>query len=145
MTRKNEMMAFVTIEDLYGSLEMLVFPKILREYSPVLNEESIVAAKGRVSFGDEDEPKFLCESIVPINTAASKEKTLYICIPERNGENLAVLSGFLMKYHGNSPVIIKFADSGKVMKAPEHLRCSLSSPLFSELSEFFGAENVIIK
>lgn len=148
MTRKNEMMAFVTIEDLYGSMETLIFPKVLRSYSTILQEENIVVMTGQVSFSDEDEPKLLCNSVELIDNIKNdhdKDKKLYICIPTRSNEYLAKLSGFLMKYHGENPVIIKFADNGQVMKAPKNLWCNLSDAAVYELSDFFGKENIIIK
>ena len=50
-------MAFVQIEDLYGGIEMLVFPKVLAEFGHLLKEGSVVQLKGRVSAREEEEPK----------------------------------------------------------------------------------------
>ena len=58
-------MAFVQIEDLYGGIEMLVFPKVLAEFGHLLKEGSVVQLKGRVSAREEEEPKIICEQVLP--------------------------------------------------------------------------------
>jgi len=144
MTRKNEMMAFITIGDIYGSMDSLVFPKVMRSYNSLLQEGNIIFIKGRVSFSDEDEPKILCESVQSIDDIKNKEN-LYILLPSRNNETLGALSAILKKHSGKSAVIIKFADTKKAMKAPENLWVDISDGLTDELRSKFGNENIVVK
>jgi len=63
MTKSNNLMAFVTLEDLHGSMELIVFPKILTRYSELIVEDNIVLVKGRLSMKEEEVPKVICEEI----------------------------------------------------------------------------------
>ena len=63
MTKSNNLMAFVTLEDLHGSMELIVFPKILSQYSDLIVEDNIVLVKGRISIKEEEMPKVICEEI----------------------------------------------------------------------------------
>ena len=60
-TKSGSNMAFVTLEDIYGSMEALVFPKVLERYSDLLSAGSAVKAHGRISFTEEKDPKLVCE------------------------------------------------------------------------------------
>ena len=61
VTRSGSAMAFVTLEDMYGSMEALVFPKVLEKYGDLFAPGGSVWAHGRISFTEEKDPKFICE------------------------------------------------------------------------------------
>jgi DNA polymerase-3 subunit alpha len=65
-TRSNNLMAFVTLEDLYGSMEVIVFPTDLNKYGAMLTEENAVFIDGRISMKEEEQPKIICETVRPI-------------------------------------------------------------------------------
>jgi DNA polymerase-3 subunit alpha len=65
-TRKNDLMAFVDLEDLYGSIEVIVFPQLLQKYNDVLNEDGIVVIKGTLSIKEEEEAKLIAREIKDI-------------------------------------------------------------------------------
>ena len=50
-------MAFVTLEDLYGSMELIIVPTVLNRYKPLLTSENAVIADGRISMKEENCPK----------------------------------------------------------------------------------------
>ncbi len=81
MTKNHTMMAFVTVEDLYGSFELLIFPKIYERISASLQPEQIVVVKGRLSLREDDTPKILPDDVQPIeaflayNDTAGKNPT----------------------------------------------------------------------
>ena len=60
-TKSGANMAFVTLEDIYGSMEALVFPKVLERYNDLLTPGGAVKAHGRISFTEEKDPKLICE------------------------------------------------------------------------------------
>jgi len=66
-TRNNAMMAFVTLEDMSGIMELIVFPKVYERYSELLVVDSIVVIKGRLSLKEDDTPKIIFESLTPIS------------------------------------------------------------------------------
>lgn len=71
-TRSNNLMAFITLEDMYGSMEIIVFPTVLNKYGALLTEENAVFIDGRISMKEEEQPKIICETVRPI-----KKKEIY--------------------------------------------------------------------
>lgn len=65
-TKRNELMAFITVEDLYGSIDMVVFPNVLKKYQNLLNEDSIILVKGKTSVRGDDDVSFIANSIKDI-------------------------------------------------------------------------------
>ena len=65
-TKRNEIMAFITLEDLYGTIEVVVFPQTLKKFNILLNDDSIILIKGAISI-DDDEAKLIARDIKDIN------------------------------------------------------------------------------
>ena len=65
-TKRNEIMAFITLEDLYGTIEVVVFPQALKKFNILLNDDSIILIKGAISI-DDDEAKLIARDIKDIN------------------------------------------------------------------------------
>lgn len=65
-TKRNEIMAFITLEDLYGAIEVVVFPRTLKKFNILLNDDSIILIKGAISI-DDDEAKLIARDIKDIN------------------------------------------------------------------------------
>lgn len=65
-TKRNEIMAFITLEDLYGAIEVVVFPQTLKKFNILLNDDSIILIKGAISI-DGDEAKLIARDIKDIN------------------------------------------------------------------------------
>lgn len=81
-TKNDNLMAFLTLEDLYGQVEIIVFPQTLSKYQDLITEENIVLVKGRISVKEEEEPKIICEEIRPITSFLNLQKD-----GENNTEN----------------------------------------------------------
>ncbi|MCD7836410.1 MAG: DNA polymerase III subunit alpha [Lachnospiraceae bacterium] len=73
-TKNNKVMAFISIEDLVGAVEVIVFPKDYERYSTVLTEDEKVFIKGRVSVEEDKDAKLICEQIVTFADAAERPK-----------------------------------------------------------------------
>lgn len=69
VTKKGSMMGFLVLEDLTGSIEGLVFPKVYEKYAPMLSSDSLVVVDGKLSFREEEEPKLLVDAVRPLNAA----------------------------------------------------------------------------
>ena len=65
-TKSNNLMAFVTLEDLFGSMEIIVFPTVLSRYADYLIDENAVFIDGRISIKEDEQPKIICDSVRPI-------------------------------------------------------------------------------
>lgn len=147
-TRANAQMAFVGLEDSYGSIECIVFPKILAEYSPKLAENNIVTIRGRVSIREDEEPKLLAETVELIDEALMKTaepKRLYIKLNSKTDENLKLVQESLSPYQGDMQVCLFFEDTKKMAIAPRRLWFNNTPSAVVELEKIFGNENVRIK
>lgn len=115
-TRSNAQMAFLNVEDVYGSVECIVFPKVLNEFSPLLQEDNLVAIACRLSIREDEAPKILMQSVQLLDEAlmAKKEpKRLYIQLETRNDENLKNVEKYLSPYQGDMEVRLFFKDTDR--------------------------------
>ena len=147
-TRSNAQMAFVTLEDAYGSIECVVFPKVLSQYSAQIQENTVVAVKGRVSIREDEAPKLLCESVELLEDALRKNVSspiLYIKLNTRSEENLNLVSESLLPYQGDMEVRLFFEDTQKVTVAPKRLWFNNTPAALNDLGKIFGEDNVRIK
>ena len=116
-TRSNAQMAFLNVEDVYGSVECIVFPKVLNEFSTLLQEDNLVAIACRLSIREDEAPKILMQSVQLLDEAlmAKKEpKRLYIQLETRNDENLKNVEKYLSPYQGDMEVRLFFKDTRKM-------------------------------
>ncbi|MDR4079638.1 MAG: DNA polymerase III subunit alpha, partial [Clostridia bacterium] len=123
-TRSNAQMAFLNVEDVYGSVECIVFPKVLNEFSPLLQEDNLVAIACRLSIREDEAPKILMQSVQLLDEAlmAKKEpKRLYIQLETRNDENLKNVEKYLSPYQGDMEVRLFFKDTRKMSSVPRRL------------------------
>ena len=66
-TKRNDIMAFLELEDLYGTIEVIVFPQTLKQYNSILNEDNIIYIKGKLSIKEEEGAKLIAREIKDIN------------------------------------------------------------------------------
>lgn len=144
-TRSNSQMAFLTLEDLYGSVDVLVFPKIYEKFSPIMTVDSIVFLTGRVSLREDEAPKLLCERIVPYEEFIARPQTLYLKL-ERGKEGLwDEAKGVLTAHRGETPVKVYFEQSNQVRSVSRDLFCTVNDALLADLIKIFGKNCVKVK
>lgn len=137
-TKNNNMMAFVNLADLYGTIEVIVFPAVYEKYSKFLSEDLPVVVKGKVSLREDEEPKILCDEVKPL-THRIREK-LWLNVKEQ--KDVEKIKGILVKYRGNIPVFIRYAN--KNLAAQKDLWVNGANELLDELASVLGEENVKI-
>ncbi len=148
ITKNAQTMAFITLEDETGSIESLVFPKILTKYSGVVLPESAVIATGRISAREDEEPKLLLESIVSLKRSDAdeeKREKLYIKVPSRESEQCKKMFSIDRLKEGSAAVILYFEDTGKYMTAPEIFSAKTDKESIDKYIEAFGNGNIILK
>lgn len=150
-TKSNSMMAFVQIEDLSGSIEMLVFPKTLEYYSTYFKENKILIVGGRVNFRENEGSKVICKSVMSPdelnnkdNKKASKLPGLYIKVPQKNCDKEKRAFLLISIFEGITPVYVYYEDTKKLIRNPSSLRVSINDPLVVELKKQLGNENVAV-
>ena len=148
ITKNNKMMAFVELEDLYGSTELVVFPKVYERCASLLEEGSIVAVTGSVNMKEEKAAAILADSVKDLRAVAAEAalSTVYLRItPEAAaGDSKAALDkvcDILRRHRGEHPVNIYMPD-GKGMRAPRDLWAEPSDAFRSEIEGLLGPENI---
>ena len=142
-TRNNQIMAFVTLEDLYGTVEVIVFPKVYEKYSHILNEESKVFISGRVSVEEDKDAKLIAEDV---RLFSDMPRTLWIKFADMEAFEKAKddLYETLRPYRGegDSTVNIYCEKEKKLKSSKGRDNIKLTEPLLSLLSDIYGEENV---
>lgn len=142
VTRNNNMMAFVTLEDLYGAIECIVFPAIYEKSSNLIEEDSIVLAEGRLSISEVEDPKIIVEKISPIKKL-NFEKIYLKLQRSTRPDILGDVKGILSKYPGETPVYVFFEKENKMVAADRSLWIKKgSSEAIEELQDLLGKDCV---
>lgn len=166
-TKRNEIMAFIKVEDLFGSIEVVVFPRTMEEYQHLLQEDKIILIKGKISIRGDDDVSLLAEEIKSIDDTSNfsekngtkkhksyqkkgSGKKIYIRIDSMtNDELMKNIYQVIRKHPGTDRVILFPIDenesgskktyelSGEGVFADENLKVALS--------EFIEEKNIVIK
>ena len=156
ITKQNETMAFITLEDMTGSMEMLVFPKVLALYSSLLREGEAVVVTGRLSTREDEEPKIICEKVTRPEelfspeeaagrSASGKRTGLFLLCPGMEEPATVKARELLAAFPGKTPVYFRFRDSGKMLLAPKELWADVSEPVLRKLRSVLGEDCVVYR
>lgn len=158
VTKSNSTMAFVTLEDMFGAIEVLVFPATLAQYSHLIAEGKIIRLLGHISMTEEKDTKIICDQVQPAPNVeqADDEQTkrqthkkssrpgLYIKVPNEESPLYNKALQYIAVFDGNTPLYVYFTETQKLMLAPLHYRVSINDVLVRELKKLLGEENVAI-
>ena len=148
ITKKGTMMAFIQMEDLYGEVEVIVFPNVYEQGKAYIREDGIVVVKGTVNFKEEEAPKILankifdlqdCEPAKPAAGAAkairpAEDRVVKLVIPRGTVWRTALtqLGDILKRYKGDVPVWILVEETGQKLKT--------NPDMWVEPGEYFYAQ-----
>ena len=137
-------MAFLKLEDLTGVIEVVVFPKTLEKTRNLINLDSMVIIKGRVSIKEDEEPKLICESIGPLEKINSDK--VYIRVDDLQMAKFmkSQLVNITSQYKGDSALYVFTANDRKNYRMPRDMWVNLNSEVLFELKKIFGESNVKI-
>ena len=154
-TKNGGLMAFVTIEDRSGTMELLVFPRVLLECADAVRDNSVVVVTGRVSCKEEEQTKLIAETVTPIElyspdrTAPKPRRSstdgLWLRVDSPDGTAYDETQNLLSIFEGGTPVYFKFDSTGQRVRAPKTLWCTPSALLLKELERILGKGNVVLK
>lgn len=140
-TKNNNLMAFLTLEDLYGTMEIIVFPTVLEKYSKLVEIENIVLIKGRISIKEEEQPKIICEEVSPLKKTVLRK--LYLRVNDDVNNELMESAFCILKFFGgNTPVCLYDEQQNKVKVLEREYWVSLNDIVLDELKSVLGDENV---
>ncbi len=156
-TRSGSLMAYATVEDDTGAIELICFTRTVERFGRMLSPDSAVLVRGKLSVRDEKPPQIMCDEIYALRSgeklappAAAKAptgvqvmegKALWLRLPSANSPVLGHINRVIAMFPGSTPARIFFADTGKRMGT----KCLLGKSLVEELHKVLGEENVVIQ
>ena len=144
-TRANNTMAFLTLEDLYGTIEIVIFSNLYQKVADKMEEDTVVVVKGRASISADGEAKLIASDVDCFNTEQKKTATLGLILTEQRNVSLQDVIKVLSKYRGGIPVYIYDKKKEQKFKADSRYWIQQNELLFQELELLLGNENVIVK
>ena len=168
-TKKGDYMAFVTLEDMTGSVESLVFPRVFERYQGLLQEDEAVVISGKISVREEEAPKLLAERITRLDAwkpgggteampgpaagkakppmtdaqlAAKAEKKLFLRLSRKDMDRAQAL---LALDAGEIPVYMHIPEEKMTLLCPRSAWSSGSDRTLERLKGEFGESNVVLK
>ena len=140
-TKTNQMMAFITVEDLLGTVEVVVFPRDYEKNRDYLEVDSKVFVRGRVSEEDDKPSKLICEKIIPFERT---KKELWIQFPDKATflDEEQIVYGYLADSDGDDEVMIYCAKERAVKKLPKNRNIGINEQILSRLMNHFGEKRV---
>jgi len=141
LSKNNNIVGFVTLEDLYGSMEVIVFASVFEKYATLILEENIVLIKGRVSLREDEAAKIICDEVLPITK--NRTRKLYIKVEDMQDKDaMKSIISMLKFFCGDFPVYIYSDNDKKVYQLAKECWVDLNDCVLDELKEKLGAENV---
>lgn len=140
-TKKNQTMAFLTLEDLYGTTEVVVFPRDYEKNRPLLEMDAKVFISGRVSTEDNKNGKLICERIVDFDDTR-KELWLQFPTKEAYAEAEARMYELLRSSEGRDSVVIYISGIKAVKRLPANWNVSVGELPMEQFYDNFGKKNV---
>nr|WP_300001908.1 DNA polymerase III subunit alpha [Tissierella sp.] len=143
ITKNNNMMAFMTLEDMYGVIETIVFPQTYEKYNDLLVEGSVIVVEGKLTLSEVEEPKIICERISPLERF--KKDNIYIKIVGDDVDaSMDNIKSVLSKYPGKNPVYIYVEKNNKAFLSDKSLWIESNPEIILELKAKFGEDCVKI-
>lgn len=140
-TKTNQLMAFITIEDLVGTVEVLVFPKIYEKNRPSFTEENKVFVRGRASIGDDPVGKLICEEVIPF-TDIPNELWLQFENQTFYESHIDDVMAALRDSDGKDRVIMYLKEERKMRRLSENWAVLAGPDLLGRLYRILGEKNV---
>lgn len=140
-TKNDKMMAFITVEDLVGSVEVIIFPRDYERNSSNIVVDNKVFVRGKVN-AEEDKPgKVICERIIPFDTL---DKELWIKFKNKElfQEQEEKLYDMIKESDGNDGIVIYIEDIKAMKRLPPSKNVKAESFLIRQLAKYFGEKNV---
>ena len=152
-TKNNSIMAYVTVEDETGSIELLCFQRSIDQFGSYMQVNLPVIVTGRLSVRDEKPPQLVVNRVLPIadmqdadvaqaaRQAAAQAHTVYLRIEDSAQSSARKVFPVLKMFPGKAKAVVYYADSGARMGG----KCAIDERMLREMRELLGEKNVIVK
>ncbi len=140
-TRNNSMMAFITLEDMAGAVEVILFPKDYEKYKAFLSEDSKILVKGKITVEEEKAAKIICQEVIPFD---HNPKEVWIKYKDKESfvQDEQSLYEILSQYDGNDQVKIYLECEKAIKQLPKSKSIKAENVLLTKLREIYGEPNV---
>ncbi len=140
-TKNNKVMAFLQLEDLVGTVEVVVFPNVYEKNSQSLTEDAKIFISGHVDAGDDRAAKLICDRIIPFDAG---KRELWIQFPDQASclAREPELLNMLADSDGKDPVVLYAAAEKRVKRLPAGKNVNADSDLVAKMEQSFGKGNV---
>ena len=140
-TKNNKVMAFLTLEDLVGTVEVIVFPNSYEKYSSLLNEDEKVFITGRANVEEDKNGKIICEQITSFDSV-KRELWLQFSTKEEFEAKEQELYGKLHDSDGRDSVVIYISSIKAMKRLPNNYNICINQEIVNNLTNFLGENNV---
>lgn len=140
-TKNGQLMAFITIQDLVGTVEVIVFPRDYMANRAIFDTAAKVFITGRITANVDENAKIICEKVVDFDSVPRK---LWIRFADKTEyeENIPKLNSIIADSDGNDSVIIYCTKENQRIALPKSQSVKVTSGLLMSLREMFGEKNV---
>ena len=152
VTKSGDIMAYLTVEDRYAEIDVVVFAKSYQKYSDILDEDMAVIIHGNIATEEGEAPRILlsaASSLIPDSEYSQQEQKksdpiLYIKIPNLSDLRINNIKRIAALNRGNAKIVLFDESRGKYC-AMKDLLIDTSDKVLDKLYSLFGKENVILK
>ena len=140
-TKNNKTMAFITVEDLFGTVEIIVFPREYEKFHHLLNEDEKVFVKGHANVEEDKNGKLICESIYSFDDT-KRELWLQFETKETFEEKEQDLYAMLRDSDGKDEIVIYISAIKAMKRLPSNHNIRVNDEIVNNLTNFLGKNNV---
>lgn len=135
----------MNIEDMYGEIDTVVFPRVFEKYKNLIEEDNIALIEGSYNLSSDGRKSIKVEKLTPIEELKKSEDKLYLRLNKYNKDLIRDISGILYKYKGNTPVYIFLEESRKTIIGDRKNWVNINDKdLLIDLENYLGKDNVKI-
>lgn len=140
-TRTNSMMAFITLEDMFGTIEVIIFPKDFEKNKHILEVDTKVFIQGRVTMEEDRDAKLICQRIIPFEAVPREVWIRFSDLDEYQKSEVELLT-LLEGFDGNDTVVIYCEKEKAIKRLPKSRNVKVNKVLISRLKEIFTDKNI---
>lgn len=140
-TKNNKTMAFLTVEDLFGTVEVIVFPRDYEKYHALMNEDEKVFIRGRANVEEDKNGKLICESIYSFDDT-KRELWIQFATKEEFAEKEHALYQMLHDSDGKDAVVIYISAIKAMKRLPGNYNIQINDEIVNNLTKFLGENNI---
>lgn len=148
-TKNNKTMAFITLEDLYGTIEVIVFPNIYSAFANSIKSDNVIIVYGKASVSEDQDTKIICEQIKTYQeisgTEINPKKTLWLKISKDSNITPKQILGILSLNKGTTPVIIYDELKKQKLYISENNWININDDLINNLKNLLGNKSIVLK